>query len=945
MVDPHDERETPGPVLGRKPALTRRRAVTYLFGSLLAFGVGVALYAAYAPAVDVIGIQLGGDLAPKAAVSSAVLWDFALIVGYAVTFTLTAFLARSVFRSLEARRVARLFVPLAVTVVLADVIENLLTLLAVYRGAGSTLVGLRTLDLVTAAAVLKWMCLLPVAGISLAVLLVTAARLIAHRGKHLQQRPSLSVSPPDPLEGDPPARHATGAADEAARWRRGYRVPDVHVEERLPSTRVTAFCLSGGGIRSASVSLGALQALRHRLLQARYLISVSGGGYTAGALQLALTEATDPAHRASGTIMRSPASTYMPGSVEEDRMRRHASYIADSPGGMLLAVGVVTRVLLLSLAVLFAPAVLLGTGIGELYRALPVVVWVHDGTANQPPKILTGTIILLAALASVAVLAHLVTLACVAYSRRPGRAPRAVAAGATALALLVGCFAVALPWLVYAAGRLLDAQWATRVTVGGPTAAVVLTYVATLATFLRRKEVRTTGRRLFGRKDSSTVGALPGGALQMLLVAAALVVLAALWLFLAAGIAWTNLDSSESRRSTLITAGVLLVLLTVLGGVLDQTTLSLHPFYRRRLASAFAARRVARADGHVVAEGYAFDEWTLLSNYGRRPAGFPEVVFAATANLSGERRAPMNASSFTFTADWVGGPDVGYVATRDLGTAVGPSFQRDLTVQAAVAVSGAAVASAVGRAARWYTTLLAVTGVRLGTWLPNPAFLGRWNDAAAIDDWSMPGLPKLRRLTYLLREIFGVHRWSDRLLQITDGGHYENLGLIEALRRRCTEIYCIDSSGDSPPTAGTLEQAIQLAHAELGVVIVPNDDIWNLVPGSADPLQPAEPLSELNQRLSSSAVFTASIHYPQASGLVEGAPPGVLVVAKAVLVAEMPYDLLSYASRHPTFPRDSTGDQFFDDGKFVAYTSLGRWLGAAAEDAMTAARAQQAPPS
>jgi hypothetical protein len=62
---------------------------------------------------------------------------------------------------------------------------------------------------------------------------------------------------------------------------------------------------------------------------------------------------------------------------------------------------------------------------------------------------------------------------------------------------------------------------------------------------------------------------------------------------------------------------------------------------------------------------------------------------------------------------------------------------------------------------------------------------------------------------------------------------------------------------------------------------------------------------------------------------------GQLVFAKAVLSPEMDYDVLSYASRNPVFPLDSTGDQFFDDGQFSAYLALGRHIGAEAAMALT----------
>ena len=375
---------------------------------------------------------------------------------------------------------------------------------------------------------------------------------------------------------------------------------------------------------------------------------------------------------------------------------------------------------------------------------------------------------------------------------------------------------------------------------------------------------------------------------------------------------------------------------------LDQTALSLHPFYRRRLAAAFATRRIVREDGQTVAEGYDYSEVTTLSKYGARPEvdgkpqDFPEVIFAATANLTGEERAPLNGVPYTFSAKWVGGPDIGYVGTRGLEQQLhrqrATNVERDLTVQAAVAISGAAIASAMGRASRWYGTLLAVTGVRLGTWLPNPVFLGHWNDAITDDRWTLPAIPNVRRLSYLVREVLGIHQFSDRMVQVTDGGHYDNLGLIELLRRRCRSIYCIDASGDSPPTATTLEQALTVARAELGVEIHFSETMLDLVPSSGPPLEPNDTFASLNARLAKDSVVVVDFTYPEESGVGDDPDDpderkGILIFAKTVITADMEYDLLSYAARNAVFPRDSTGDQFFDDGKFCAYRALGRALG------------------
>jgi hypothetical protein len=138
---------------------------------------------------------------------------------------------------------------------------------------------------------------------------------------------------------------------------------------------------------------------------------------------------------------------------------------------------------------------------------------------------------------------------------------------------------------------------------------------------------------------------------------------------------------------------------------------------------------------------------------------------------------------------------------------------------------------------------LALSNVRLGTWLPNPAFLAELGRPGA--SWRTPRLPNARRLPDQLREIIGAYPAEGRMLLCTDGGHWENLGLVELLRHRCRTVYCIDASGDAPPFATTLAQAITLAYEELGVRITLRDPSA-LVPGSADPLSPPEVLERLN---------------------------------------------------------------------------------------------------
>jgi hypothetical protein len=515
----------------------------------------------------------------------------------------------------------------------------------------------------------------------------------------------------------------------------------------------------------------------------------------------------------------------------------------------------------------------------------------------------------------------------------------------TRIALVVTVAAVGIPCLVWACGKLMSAvDGNVAVGVGGSVGTVLLTFVTSLATLLWKKR-KTITDAVGGSGDKATKRsvAVPNGLLQLLLVILSVAALAASWLFLvglAASTTATALDNKADSNPGVRAAVGITVAVILVGGFVDETSLSLHPFYRRRLASAFAVRTLSPkgSSGEYVAVGYAPRERTPLSTYAV-PAirdSFPQFVFAAAANLTGEERTPpgLTAVSFTMGAGWVGGPDVGWVKTAAVEAVSPGRLRRDLTVQAAVAISGAAVASAMGRFARWYQIVLAVSGVRLGAWLPNPVYLGSLGDVGADGQpavWTNPGLPRIRKASYLLREVFNIHPYEERLLQVTDGGHYENLGIVEALRRRCTTIYCIDGGGDSPPTAPGLAQAMALAESELGVTFE-LDQPFRSEPGSGTAIEPKAPLAALNASLSTVPVITGTFTYPAASGLdptgeYPAARRGRLFVARALLWPEMPYPLLSYAAQNPVFPHDSTGDQWFGNDQFTAYTELGRALG------------------
>ena len=330
---------------------------------------------------------------------------------------------------------------------------------------------------------------------------------------------------------------------------------------------------------------------------------------------------------------------------------------------------------------------------------------------------------------------------------------------------------------------------------------------------------------------------------------------------------------------------------------------------------------------------------------------WPTLLVCASANISDTAATPpgRRVTSFTFSPRAMGGPLVGAVRTFRLERACDEARRRYFTLPAAVAMSGAALSPSMGKQTRGpLRFLLALANVRLGVWVPNPRRLESFAPSALEEQ---PDEAKLRlrvrrawhrrrakhypspRPSYLLRELLGMNPLNANYLYVTDGGHYENLGLVELLRRGCTEIYCFDASNDDFDAIG---DAIALARSELEVQI----DI-DCTPLQADPT---------TTRAAKDSV-AATITYPG-----EDAPRARLFYSRLVLTAGVPADVLAYHGKDPRFPHDPTTDQLYTDQRFEAYRALGAkaaksalalprgGLGASANGARPSAPAAPAPP-
>ncbi len=219
--------------------------------------------------------------------------------------------------------------------------------------------------------------------------------------------------------------------------------------------------------------------------------------------------------------------------------------------------------------------------------------------------------------------------------------------------------------------------------------------------------------------------------------------------------------------------------------------------------------------------------------------------------------------------------------------------------------------------------LLALLNLRLGVWIPNPLSSVRRSVVEARP--ARPPWWSAKRKEYgklgpgfeaLMGEFFGLHGEDARRVFVTDGGHYDNLGLLTLLRARCRVIWCVDAYHGRKHLGRQLDWVIALARDELSVQITIDTSRFAQVPGS--------------DHLSQHAVAVGTIAYPDTS------QRGTLVVLKLALTPQSPASLHSFREEDRRFPYQSTGRQWLNEQQFEHYRQLGNHVASQAATALVA---------
>jgi hypothetical protein len=259
---------------------------------------------------------------------------------------------------------------------------------------------------------------------------------------------------------------------------------------------------------------------------------------------------------------------------------------------------------------------------------------------------------------------------------------------------------------------------------------------------------------------------------------------------------------------------------------------------------------------------------------------------AGGAELAWQER---KGASFAVTSLASGNRQLGYRDTRTYG---------EISLGTAVTISGAAASPNMG----YHTSpplafLMTLFNVRLGWWLGNPGLAG--------NDTYQRRNPKLS-LPPLVSELTGNADDKYEYVYLSDGGHFDNLGLYEMVLRRVHRIVVSDGTGDPAFTYFDLGNTIRKIRIDLGIEIEIKE-IGIIPPTEKGP---------------GKYCAFGEIHYAAVDG--PKAVQGELLYIKPVVYKnEGPRDVLNYATTSPTFPHETTADQFFSESQFESYRRLG----------------------
>ena len=335
--------------------------------------------------------------------------------------------------------------------------------------------------------------------------------------------------------------------------------------------------------------------------------------------------------------------------------------------------------------------------------------------------------------------------------------------------------------------------------------------------------------------------------------------------------------------------GVFLVLL-VYWLMVDVNVIAIHYFYRDRLSKAYLFT-ITRS-GAVEHNGKQ-----KLSDLNTEGSAAPYHLIDVALNLPGSTEPNLRgrrSDFFIFSKCFIGSTRTGFLETEQM-----ERYDGNLDLGTAMAISGAAASPNMGvTTVKPLVFIMTLLNIRLGYWLPNPGVVSDASWLTKLGLYRGPG-PK-----YVLKEAIGHVDERGKYVNVSDGGHIENLGIYELMRRRCKFIIVVDGEADPNMSFNSLIKLQLYARLDMGIEIELDLD----------------PIRKDAKGLSIQHWVNGKVRYG------EGEVGHLLYIKSSVKGDEYEY-VRAYLAKHPAFPHESTADQFFTEAQFEAYRALGYQIG------------------
>lgn len=370
----------------------------------------------------------------------------------------------------------------------------------------------------------------------------------------------------------------------------------------------------------------------------------------------------------------------------------------------------------------------------------------------------------------------------------------------------------------------------------------------------------------------------------------------------------------------LFPAALISILLIVLGFFTNPNATSFHRFYRKQLADTFL-HFTGYYRNVLLHELFAMD----TEKESDKLAPYPLINTCLNLQAVNDQnfKGTKTNDYFLLSPLHCGSKLTGYVSTKE-----NPGY-RGMTLPAATTISAAAVNPGMGIYSNRISSILTtIFNARLGYWAFNPLKVGKTNPVVF---WPF----------YFIYELLGMFGTNNRMLNISDGAHIENLGIYELLRRKCRLIIGVDSGADPMFSFYDLERLTIRARNELGVDI-------RFRPGQdpEDIIRPKPSHGYSRQRYAVADLYQI---WDKVEKVVDGElcetiehyqnkKIGTFIYVKSSVMAPegrpkipkddwLKYGTYKYKIYHPAFPHEPTSDQFFDPIQWESYYQLGQHIG------------------